>query len=154
MDLKTTHKAKTGPISENKIAPCGINCAVCSRYLAYKNNYGRSRCIGCRPANKKCSYLFEKCPEGHNEPTTERVFCYECNHYPCKEIDRVDARYRKNYSVSIKDNLERIRQSGIYRFLEEEYERHRCSRCGGLISIHNRKCFSCDNVTRLVEKHG
>lgn len=141
------------PISEKLIAPCGINCAICSRYLAYKNNLRRSQCIGCRPRNKKCTYLFEKCSEINNSATNERVFCYECEYYPCKHLDRIDTRYRGNYLISIKENLESIRQFGIRHFVEEQYEKHHCLRCGGLISIHNRKCFTCDRVTRLVEKH-
>jgi hypothetical protein len=141
------------PISEELIAPCGINCAICSRYLAYKNSLRRSQCIGCRPGNKQCTYLFGKCPKSNNVATSERIFCYECEHYPCKHLNRADARYRENYLVSIKENLENIRQFGIRQFIEQEYDKHHCSRCGGLISIHNRKCFSCDKVTRLVEKH-
>ena len=27
-----------------------------------------------------------------------------------------------------------------------------CLECGGLISVHNGKCFQCDTITRLVEK--
>lgn len=141
------------PISEELIAPCGINCAICSRYLAYKNNLRRSQCLGCRPGNKNCSYLFGKCPEINNVSTNERVFCYECKHYPCKHLNRVDARYRKNYIVSIKENLEHIKQLGIRQFIEEEYAKHRCPRCGGLFSIHNRKCFTCDKVSKLFETH-
>ena len=141
------------PISEELIAPCGINCAICSRYLAYRNNLRRSQCIGCRPGNKNCAYLFGKCPETGNAATNERGFCYECKYYPCKHLNRIDARYRKNYLVSIKENLDYINQFGIHQFIEKEYAKHSCSRCGGLISIHNRKCFTCDKVTRLVEKH-
>ena len=37
--------------------------------------------------------------------------------------------------------------------VKEQYEKYRCSKCGGLISIHNRKCFKCDKIIRLVEKY-
>ena len=140
------------PITEELIAPCGINCALCSRYLAYKNKLSRSQCIGCRPADRNCTYLFGKCTETNNPPTGKRTFCYECNHYPCQYLNRVDLRYRKNYHTSLIENLERIKRFGIRQFIEEQYLKHRCSRCGGLISIHNGKCFVCDEVTKLVEK--
>ena len=65
----------------------------------------------------------------------------------------MDDRYRKNYMMSIKDNLELINKKGIGKFINEQHEKYRCSKCGGLISIHNRKCFKCDIITRLVEKH-
>jgi hypothetical protein len=139
-------------IHEDLIAPCEINCAICSRYLAYKNSLRRSQCIDRRPGNRNCTYLFGKFPEGNNAATDNRAFCYDCKQYPCKKLNRVDERYRRNYRVSTRENLEYIRQVGISQFIEEQYAKHRCSRCGGLISIHNRKCFRCDKVTRLVEK--
>lgn len=64
----------------------------------------------------------------------------------------MDKRYRKNYDMSVIDNLDCIREKGIGKFIEEQYEKYRCPTCGGLISVHNNKCFSCDTITRLVEK--
>ena len=55
--------------------------------------------------------------------------------------------------MSVKDNLEYIKKMGIDKFIKEQYKKYRCSKCGGLISIHNRKCFKCDTITRLVEKY-
>ena len=145
---------KSDSISEELIAPCGMNCAICSRYLAYINNLKRSQCASCRPENKKCSYLFEKCSGINNDVlTNDAVFCSKCGQYPCKEINRMDKRYRKNYKMSVKDNLEDINKMGIGKFIKKEYEKYRCKKCGELISIHNRKCFKCDTVTRLVEKY-
>ncbi len=62
----------------------------------------------------------------------------------------MDERYRKNFNMSIKQNLERIRTIGIRKFIREQYKNHRCPDCGGLISVHNGKCFHCDTITRLV----
>ena len=136
------------------IAPCGMNCAICSRYLSYVNNLKRSQCAGCRPGNVSCSYLFEKCSgiNGALRGNANACFCFECDQYPCKQINRMDDRYRSNYGMSVKDNLARINRIGIAKFAEEQCKEYRCSKCGGLISIHNRKCFKCDTVTRLVEK--
>lgn len=144
------HKSK----SEELIAPCGMNCALCSRYLAYINNLKRSQCSGCRPGNLKCTYLFGKCTGMNSilQGNDKAGFCYECSEYPCKQIDRMDKRYRENYGMSVKENLERIREVGVEQFAKEQNEEYRCSRCDGLISVHNRKCFQCDPVKRLVEK--
>jgi ribosomal protein L40E len=54
--------------------------------------------------------------------------------------------------MSMKDNLEYIKKNGIAKFIKEEYRKYHCSKCGGLISIHNRKCFKCDKITKLVDK--
>ncbi|MBN1656449.1 MAG: DUF3795 domain-containing protein [Deltaproteobacteria bacterium] len=141
------------PITKELIAPCGMNCAVCSRYLAHINNLKRSQCPGCRPRNKTCFYLFAKCTGvNHRIKYRDAVFCFECDQFPCKQLKRMDDRYRKNYGMSEIDNLEYIRQHGIENFLEDQYQKHRCERCGGIISAHNGKCFQCDEVTRLIEK--
>ena len=144
---------KSNPVSEDLIAPCGMNCAICSRYLSYINNVKRSKCAGCRTGKKRCVYLFGKCTGINNISKGKPVFCFECDQYPCKQIHRMDRRYRKNYMMSVKDNLEFIQKKGIGEFIHEQYKKYRCSKCGGLISIHNRKCFKCDTITRLIEKH-
>ncbi len=144
---------KSPAISRELIAPCGMNCAICSRYLAYLNNLKRSQCIGCRPGNKGCNYLFKKCTGVNHVQKGDAVFCFECDQYPCRQINRMDDRYRRNYKMSIKDNLAYIRKMGIGEFIEGQYKKYCCPKCGGLISIHNRKCFKCDPVTRLVEKY-
>jgi Protein of unknown function (DUF3795) len=144
---------KTNPISEELIAPCGMNCAICSRYLSYVNNLGRSQCVGCRSRNEKCEYLFGKCTGVNSTTKGNTVFCFECDQYPCKQINRMDDRYRKNYKMSIKNNLDFINKKGINRFVSEQYKKYRCLKCGELISIHNGRCFKCDQITRLVEIH-
>jgi hypothetical protein len=145
---------KIDPNPKELVAPCGMNCAICSRYLSYLNNLKRSQCAGCRPGNKTCSYLFAKCSgiNGARQGNANARFCFDCDQYPCRQINRMDDRYRSNYGMSVKDNLERINRIGVVKFAQEQYEEYRCSTCGGVISIHNRKCFKCDEITRLVEK--
>ena len=142
------------PNIEELIAACGMNCAICSRYLAYINNLNASQCAGCRPGNKKCSYLFGKC-QGINsdlDGNATAKFCFECNLYPCKEINRMDKRYRNIYRMSVKENLEQVKENGTTELIRNQFKKYHCSKCGGLISIHNRKCFKCDEITRLIEK--
>ena len=142
-------------LTKELIAPCGMNCAVCSKYLAFVNNWKGSRCSSCRVRGQRCTYLFAKCSGiNNNIVTINTEFCFECEQYPCKEIKRMDKRYRDNYSVSTKDNLDNIKEQGIDKFREEQYKKHSCTKCGELISVHNRKCFKCEAVTNLVEKVG
>lgn len=141
-------------LSEKLVAPCGMNCAVCSKYLSHAHKLNRSQCPGCRSRNKKCAYLFDKC-SGMNHGlkiNAAAQFCSECGQYPCKQIHRMDARYRQHYKMSVTENLEYIHQNGPGEFIRDQYRRYRCPRCGGWISIHNRKCFKCDTITKLVEK--
>jgi len=66
----------------------------------------------------------------------------------------MDDRYRKNYAMSVKENLEHIQSRGIGSFIKEQYKKYRCPTCGSVISIHNRKCFHCDSVTKPVHASG
>ena len=48
------------------IAPCGMNCAICSSYLSLKNNIKNKGiripyCEGCIPRGKKCALLKKGC---------------------------------------------------------------------------------------------
>lgn len=134
------------------IAPCGMNCAVCSRYLSHKNKLKRSQCRGCRSRQTPCTYLFGKCAGINHGKDANPVFCFECDQYPCKHINRMDERYRTRYGMSVRDNLETIREKGLEALIEEQCRIHRCDRCGEMISVHNGKCFRCDPVNRLVEQ--
>ncbi len=64
----------------------------------------------------------------------------------------MDKRYRTHYGMSVKENLEQIREKGLRSFLRAQYKKYRCSTCSGLISTHNGKCFQCEPITALVEK--
>ena len=135
-------------------APCGMDCAICSKYLAYKNGLKKSQCPGCRPGNKVCSYLFEKCSgiNADRSGNKDAPFCFECVLYPCKEIKRMDDRYRNNYNMSTVKNLQIIQESGLEGLIEVQIEKFSCDRCGNLISVHNLNCFQCDQITKLVVK--
>jgi hypothetical protein len=145
---------KKNPISKELIAPCGMNCAICSRYLAYVNNLKRSQCIGCRPAKKNCgAVLKNKCMGNKNIFKGNGSFCFECGFYPCRKLKHLDERYRTNYRMSMIENLESIKKHGIIQFARNQYKKHHCRKCGGLISTHNNKCFKCDTITKLVDKN-
>jgi hypothetical protein len=88
------------------IAPCGMNCALCRAYIAYSRGIPRKRgkliyCSGCLPRGKNC-FIKRKCSKLTNH---EVQFCYECEAMPCKNIDRIDRRYRERYGMSMVENL-------------------------------------------------
>ncbi|MBA7584154.1 hypothetical protein ES708_26107 [subsurface metagenome] len=127
------------------IAPCGMNCAICSAYLARQHDLRsqgimRSYCAGCRPRGKNCAFLKKKC----NLLGKGQVkYCYECPDFPCPILKHLDKRYRTNYRMSMIENLEFIRENGVEKLLEKEAEKWRCPNCGGVICCHNGVCFSC-----------
>ena len=132
------------------IAPCGMDCSACSFYLAFINGTPKRRgsichCTGCRPRNKQCAYLKGQC---ELLAKNKIDFCFECDRYPCERLRKFDQRYRRSYGVSPIENLEVIRAKGIDFFLRQQRKRHGCPHCGGMISVHNWKCFACDKVQR------
>lgn len=132
----------------NLVAPCGMDCGVCSAYLAYVNHLPTKRaaithCPGCRIRPKHCAYL-----KGHCVPLSqgEVGFCFECADYPCAHLRHIDRRYRTTYGMSFLENLDVIQSSGIDAFIAHQQLRYACPHCGELRSVHNGKCFACESV--------
>ncbi|SFL28053.1 Double zinc ribbon [Porphyromonadaceae bacterium KH3CP3RA] len=121
-------------------APCGMNCGVCIAYLREKKPCPGCRkrtenkpkhCITCKIAN--CEYLEE----------TESKFCFECRKFPCQRIKQLDLRYRKNYRISLIENLGQIQSNGIEYFLQLQTLRHICPSCQNILSVHRNFCLHC-----------
>jgi hypothetical protein len=132
-------------MNELLIAPCGMNCAVCSGYLASKYDVKSQGirmpyCSGCRPRNKQCAFLKKRCRRLMEQ---QLRYCYECPDFPCQNLRRIDKRYRALYCMSMIENLEYIAENGIGLFLEKEAAKWRCPECGATICCHNGICFNC-----------
>ncbi|MCX6353824.1 MAG: DUF3795 domain-containing protein [Candidatus Aureabacteria bacterium] len=128
------------------IAPCGMNCVICGRYLAMKYDVKSQGvrmpyCAGCRVRGKQCAYLKKPCGSLLNNSAG---YCHKCAGFPCGRLGTIDARYRKRYRMSMIENLRFIKSQGLKKFLAREKKKWRCRRCGGIICCHNGLCFSCD----------
>ncbi|HXX54594.1 MAG TPA: DUF3795 domain-containing protein [Methanoregula sp.] len=132
------------------VAPCGINCAVCSAYLARQHDLRKHGirmpyCAGCRARNKQCALLKKRCArigEGSLR------FCSGCPDFPCRQLAGLDRRYRDRYGLSPLANLAVIRDNGTAAFMDREEARWRCPSCGGTVSCHHGTCFDC-GIDRL-----
>jgi hypothetical protein len=136
------------------IAPCGMNCALCSGYLAWRNGVKERGirmpyCKGCRPREKVCAFLKREC---RFLLDCKVEYCFQCGEYPCRRLLRIDARYRSRYSMSMIENLESIKKSGVSEFLRGEELKWRCPECGGVICCHNGLCFGCGIEKLRVKK--
>jgi hypothetical protein len=139
--------------AQELVAPCDMNCTVCSGYLALKydlksNGIRMSYCTGCRPRDKKCAFLKKTCKNLMNHTVQ---FCYECKEFPCEKLKQIDMRYQKNFRMSLLKNLTDIKTNGMKKFLRTQEEKWCCPNCGGVICCHNGLCFQCDNE-RLKNK--
>ncbi len=130
------------------LAPCGMNCALCSAYQAYVNRMKpgqvkMTQCKGCRPRGKMCAFIKRDCEKMREGKIT---YCCECATFPCDHMKKLDARYRERYSYSMIETLRDIKSRGIDTVLKHQRKSHKCPRCGGVICIHNDKCYACDEV--------
>ena len=132
-------------MSKELIAPCGMNCGVCSSYLAMKidlnkKGFRRTYCAGCLPRGKHCIFM-----KAHCDLVGKGLvrFCYECSDFPCRRLKALDKRYRTKYHMSMIENLVFIKGHGIESFLEKETDKWKCTECGDVISCHNGVCFRC-----------
>ncbi len=133
-------------MNEDLVAPCGMNCAVCSGYQALNKDVKSQGiqmpyCRGCRPRNKKCAFLKKRCDLLLNKRID---FCYECPDFPCANLAKLDKRYRESFRISFISNLESIRDHGLNQFLKSEAAKWKCPNCGDVICCHNGLCFHCE----------
>ncbi|MFZ2456056.1 MAG: DUF3795 domain-containing protein [Candidatus Altiarchaeia archaeon] len=122
------------------IAPCGMNCGICTAFLREKN-----KCPGCRLFSAKEPVSIARCKIRNCVVIQKGIakFCFECEKYPCKNLKHLDKRYRTRYNMSEIENLEYIKKNGIRKFIKNEKIRWSCSRCGGTICVHKGYCYSC-----------
>lgn len=71
------------------VAPCGMNCGICSAFLGEQ----KTPCPGCLPRDKQCAFLKKKCKKIGNQ---EIRFCFECNIFPCENLQKLDKNYKKS----------------------------------------------------------
>ena len=112
-------------------APCGMNCMVC-----YKHCYHKKPCAGKPEHCRKCA--IKDCVRDKG-----LSYCFECSGYPCKKIKNLEKSYNKRYQASLMENSGFVRQYGLERFMEQQKEKYTCTKCGGIISIHDRECSEC-----------
>jgi hypothetical protein len=117
-------------MNKNLIAPCGMNCGICSGYLREKN-----KCSGCNagptlPSCQRCR--LKLCDQRKGD------FC-DCQKLPCQRLKQLDKRYRDKYGMSMLENLEFIRKNGIDKFLKHEEKRWVSKK--GVFCVHNKKYY-------------
>ena len=136
--------------SEDLIAPCGMNCRIRIGYFGYtmSGNKRKMVCIGCKLTDKSCAHLKKYC---ENKTINEVDYCYECGDFPCEQLQKLDSKYRERYNMSMIENLENIRDYGMDKFLIQQEKKYQCQECGGVICVHNGKCYSCGKQIKMNE---
>ncbi len=129
------------------VAPCGMNCALCKNYLAYTHGVPQQRgkvshCPGCLPRGKNC-YIKRGCKKLSKHQLNS---CGDCADMPCENLKRLEKRYTERYGTSFVANLKEINEKGMAQFLQAQQAKSKCPTCGGIVSIHDKKCYSCGKI--------
>ncbi|MFW9821313.1 MAG: DUF3795 domain-containing protein [Candidatus Thorarchaeota archaeon] len=132
-------------IDNNLAAPCGIYCGACRQYLLLKKDLLEERgykmgCKGCRIRNKNCAFIRRDCPTLR---MNEVNYCFECEQFPCQNLQKIDSQYRERWSVNMIENLRRIKELGVKQWIKEQRKLYTCPRCEGEICIHDTECYDC-----------
>ena len=140
---------KNNIIRNKLIAPCGMDCGICSHYLAYSHYFpkrkGVPQCIGCRQSNKVCAFMKRDC----NLLKKNIIdFCFECDTFPCDNLNNMDKKYTDRYGMSFIANLLYIKEEGMNKFTMIQNRKYKCPVCGDSMCIHNNKCYTCDPIIR------
>ncbi len=120
-------------ITQNLIAPCGMNCGICKAYLREKNP-----CHGCRKAQEnKPQTRVNCCLRGCTK--REGKFCCHCPEFACDQLRHLDKRYRTKYGMSQIENLKFIRKNGIRKFVAGE--RKKWITADGVLCVHDKQYY-------------
>ena len=140
LKVKPGEKVFPQALRTDLVAPCGMNCGLCMRHLRDKNT-----CTGCRSDDDGKAKSVLACGIRKCETLRSNMsgFCFECDAFPCERLRRLNIRYDTKYHMSMVQNLEAIRDSGIEVFVESERERWECPECGGVRCVHTDVCIYC-----------
>jgi len=130
-------------INITMIAPCGMNCSLCSGHQREKK-----RCPGCNGDDARKPQQCVVCRIKHCSETEvgEQKFCFQCARFPCVRLRQLDKRYRTKYGMSMIENLKSIQELGLDEFVTREKDRWKCPQCGGVICVHRKDCISCGHL--------
>ncbi len=127
---------KMNVMKKEMVAPCGMNCSLCSWVL----DPSKPGCVGCRRRGRGCVHKKGLCPKLAG---SEIKFCYLCAKFPCPSLLLIEQRYVRAHNYSFVENLNFIRQRGMPAFLKRESKRYACPSCGKLLTVHSDICPHC-----------
>jgi hypothetical protein len=125
-------------LNPRMLAPCGMDCTVCSAHLREKKP-----CGGCRTSAANKPERCRRCVVKACAEQRARGLCFRCSDFPCGRIKSLDRSYRVRYDASLVENGLAARRSGIRAFLQEDLRRWTCTHCDGVVSLHDRACSDC-----------
>lgn len=119
-------------------APCGMNCMVCYRHCSHPKP-----CAGCLNSDMGKPGHCRKCGIKDCVGQKGLPYCFACSDFPCKFIKNLEKSYNKRYQASLIENSRFVQRHGLDMFMQTQKETYTCSKCGGIISVHDGACSEC-----------
>ncbi|WP_406241819.1 DUF3795 domain-containing protein [Tissierella carlieri] len=129
-------------INTEMFAPCGMNCMVCYKHCYTKKT--RQPCGGCMTESKGKPEHCRKCNIKNCVQLKGIAYCYECSDFPCKLIKNLEKSYNQRYDESLVKNSIIVKKHSISQLMELHSIKYCCSKCGGVISLHDKVCSECE----------
>lgn len=131
--------------NQNLVAPCGLYCGEC---LGFQDG----RCDGCISRKGLC-LKYSKICKIYICCINEKKFrfCYQCDNFPCKNFKFFIDEY--NWIFYVVKNLERVKEIGTKKFLNEEVKRVekliKCAERKGIKHCAECRDWPCEKLKRL-----
>ncbi len=162
MQKKDNH---SGNAQKMVAAVCGLYCEACTLFIATKEDPERlkslaarfqlpeevMRCHGCR-ATRSGPYC-QTCKMFSCATERGIEFCSDCEDYPCKDLKQFQS--ERPHRIELWDDLERIKEIGYKRWLEEIKPNYACPECQTINSAYDMTCRKCGEAPscQYVAKH-
>jgi len=153
---------KTPENNEKLVAPCGLYCGACPRYIATQNKDEQKlnillqqissqytkltpadlQCDGCI-SNGRLAITANRCTIREcvkKKPTVTR--CSNCPEFPCFRIINFNNDGMPHHA-EVLGNCRSLNDVGIKKWAKSEEERWSCKQCKTKISWYDKKCSSC-----------
>lgn len=125
---------------------CGLYCAACPQFITTEKNESSklddNSCMGCKSNNVAKGWCIE-CNLKSCAKSKNIEFCYECNDYPCKDINNFQKDPIYPYHSEVFDYMKTIKEDGIKKWLQKMADRWKCSSCGQRYGWWTSICKNC-----------
>jgi hypothetical protein len=149
-------------MNEHLAAVCGLYCGACSLYRARRDDNPQRleeilramterwnveedeiECDGCLGGGRLTPYCrdcrMRLCAEEKQDVTR----CSDCSDFPCSMITDFNNDGMRHHA-EVLENLRRMREIGVEKWIAAEEERWSCPGCGIQVDWYARTCFKCD----------
>lgn len=126
---------------------CGVYCGACPMMLDTKiDRFGKDeQCYGCK--SEKPTGFCATCGIKACAQKMGFEFCYQCDELKsCDLMSRFVSDEQYPYGKCVFKNMERIRDEGLPKWLEDQEKRWTCPDCGTTRSWYHRTCPRCGHA--------